>query len=155
MVPVHDGIVNAELEPLLTALVGQRPEQVFVDGGGFDGVVVGGLGVEEAETVVMLGGDDDVLDTRRLGVADPLGRIVFDRVELPGEFLVVGHGDVGVVHDPFADAGNSLPFQWPAGTAYSPQWMNMPKRASRHHCRRASRWAGVSGGGVNSAAAAG
>src|SRR3954465_6568774 len=32
----------------------------------------------------------------------------------------------------------SAPFQTPAGIAYTPQWMNIPKRASRHHFIRRS-----------------
>src|SRR2546421_7873340 len=41
----------------------------------------------------------------------------------------------------------SFPFHSPAGIAYSPQWMNMPKRASRHHFIRASRCSGDSASG--------
>ena len=47
-----------------------------------------------------------------------------------------------MIHSPML--GICLPSQVPAGMEYRPQWMNMPKRASRHHSMRASRWAGVS-----------
>ena len=47
--------------------------------------------------------------------------------------------------------GQSLPSHTPAGVEYSPKWMNIPKRAERHHAMRASRSARVSlsaGGGA-------
>ena len=35
-----------------------------------------------------------------------------------------------MIHSPMP--GTSSPSQTPAGMAYRPQWMNIPKRASRH-----------------------
>ena len=47
-----------------------------------------------------------------------------------------------MIHSPIPPIG--LPFHSPAGIAYSPQWMNIPNRPSRHQAIRASRWAFVS-----------
>ena len=128
------------MEALLAALVGQRFQKVLAVRRGIDDVVGGGLGVEQAETVVVLRRDDDVLHAGGLGDAHPLGRVVLHGVELLGQGLVFGDGDVGGVHDPFAAAGwDGLALPLAGGMAYSPQWMNMPKRASRHQAMRASR----------------
>src|ERR1051325_10533784 len=42
-----------------------------------------------------------------------------------------------MIHSPMP--GTCFPCQVPAGTEYTPQWITMPKRASRHHFMRASR----------------
>ncbi len=106
--PVHDRVVDAELQALLAAFVGQRLQQALAVRRSVHHVVVGRLGVEQAEAVVVLGGDDDVLDSGFLGKANPFGRIVLDGIELLGQLLVLGHRDVRAVHDPLADAADGL-----------------------------------------------
>ncbi len=60
-VPVDEGEVDTELQPLRAALAGQRLERVLAVGGAVHDVVVRGAGVEHREAVVVLGRDDDVL----------------------------------------------------------------------------------------------
>src|SRR4051812_36453234 len=57
-----------------------------------------------------------------------------------------------MIHSPISL--DRLPLYSPAGTAYRPQWMNMPKRASRHHAMRESDAAPPAAGACVRAAAA-
>ena len=101
-------VVEAELDALLAALFGEFFEGVALEGSGGDDVEGIDLGVEHGEAVVVLGGDDDVLHAGGLGEGDDVVGAEAGGVELRGEGLVVGDGDGGAVHDPFADAGNLL-----------------------------------------------
>src|SRR5262245_21467004 len=51
-------------------------------------------------------------------------------------YSLTGTRDRNLTHEP--RPGDRLPFHCPAGTAYSPQWMNMPYFTSRNHSRRCS-----------------
>ena len=52
---------------------------------------------------MMLGREDDVLDSRPGGFADPVVRIEFNGIEFPGEFciLFIRHAEIGL--KPFTD----------------------------------------------------
>ena len=64
VVPVHDRIVDAELEALFAAFLGQRLEQVTCRTAWRRQRRIRYGGVEQAESVVVLGGDHDVLARR-------------------------------------------------------------------------------------------
>jgi hypothetical protein len=72
VMPVELRVVEEELDPLLVALVGQHLEDVLLVGRAVHDVVVGDLGVEHREAVVVLAGDRDVLHARRLHEGHPL-----------------------------------------------------------------------------------
>ena len=120
VMPVHDRMVDAELQPLLAAFRGKRFQQVLLVRRSVDDVPIGCLGVEQAEPVVVLRRDDDVLHPGIFGDADPLGRVVLDRVELLGKLFVLGDRNVGPVHDPFPDARNLLALPRPRRNGVKP-----------------------------------
>ena len=77
-------VVEAELDALLAALVGEFLERVALEGRGGDDVEGVGLGVEHGEAVVVLGGDDDVLHAGGFGQRDDVVRAEAGGVELLG-----------------------------------------------------------------------
>ena len=109
-------VVEAELDALLAALLGQLAQRIAMEGRGGDDVEGVCFGIEHGEAVVMLGGDDDVLHAGGFGQGDDVVRAEAGGVELACEGLVVGDRDGGVVHDPLAERGICLPSQVPAGT---------------------------------------
>ena len=116
MVPVEDRMVPAHLEPLFAACVGQLLHDVPLEGRAHD-VPVGQFGIEQAEALVVLRGDHDVLHARGFGDAGPLAGVELHRVELLLERLILCRGDLAAELDPLAGAGTLLPFHSPAGTA--------------------------------------
>src|SRR5262245_9011984 len=64
-------------------------------------------------------------------------------------YSLTGTVDRNITHSP--RPSERLPFHWPAGIAYKPQWMNRPYFASRNHSRRFSR-AGSAGRGLGDCA---
>ena len=70
--------------------------------------VVGDLRVPQAEAVMVLGGDDDVLLAGLGGEAHPRFGVEVDGLELSGEGRVLGDGDALAVHNPLADAWHEL-----------------------------------------------
>ena len=106
MVPVLDlGVVNAEVDALFAGGVGEFLDDIALERSGVHDVEgVGGL--EHREAVVVLGGDDDVFHAGILGDFDEVIGIELGGVELVGVLVVLGDGNPGVVHDPFADAGD-------------------------------------------------
>ena len=80
MVPIHNRMVEAHLDPRFRAGVGQLLERVALERRAL-GAPVGQLGAEHAEPVVVLAGDDDVLHARIFGDAHPLPGIEVHRVE--------------------------------------------------------------------------
>ena len=60
-------VVEAELHPLLLALLGQFADRIAMKGRGGDDIEGIRLGVEHREAVMMLGCDDDVFHPGRLG----------------------------------------------------------------------------------------
>ena len=59
---------------------------------------------------MVLGGDHDVLGSCAFGDRHPLVSVELDRVELPGQRLVFGDGNLSAVHDPFAESGDGFAF---------------------------------------------
>ena len=64
---------------------------------------------------MVFGGDDDVLHAGGLGQGYNVVRAESGGVETGGEGFVFGDGDGGVIHDPFADAGDLLAVPRPGG----------------------------------------
>ena len=108
MVPVQRRVVEEQLDALLLALLGQHRQDVLLVRRAVDDVVVGHLRVEHGEAVVVLRGDRDVLDAGPLDHRDPLGGVELRRVEPRRELLVLGDGDLLVVHHPFALAQDAV-----------------------------------------------
>jgi hypothetical protein len=108
MVPVHDGVIEADLDALSVAGIGQLLQDIALEGRGGN-VEIRVLGIEQAEAVVMLGGDDDVFHTGAFCHPHPLVGIEPDRVELAHELVVLGKGDLGGCADPFGVIGPPLP----------------------------------------------
>ncbi len=109
MVPVHDGMVEAEGNSGILACVGQFLHRIPLERSGLHDRVVAHFRVEHAESVVVLARDDDVFHAGVPGYGHPLLRVELYRVELSRQLLIIRHRDVGVVHDPLADPGGFLP----------------------------------------------
>jgi hypothetical protein len=78
------------------------------------------LRIEDREAVVVLARDHDVLHPRVLGDAHPLPGVELDGVELAYELLVLGGGDLQVLHDPLADLLVALSLVLPGGDRVEP-----------------------------------
>ena len=100
--PVELRVIEEELDALLAAFVGQRLQHVLVVRRALDDVVVAHLGIPHREAVVMLAGDRDVLHARGLHHATHSAALNFVGLKWGGKFLVLGNGDLLVVHHPLA-----------------------------------------------------
>ena len=91
------------------------------------------------KAVMVLGRNDDVLHAGSFGQRHPSVSIEIGGLNCMRQvwYWATGILALCMIHSPML--GTCWPCQVPAGTAYSPQWMNMPKRASRHHFIRALR----------------
>ena len=107
MVPVHDRVIEAQLDPRSVARVGQLLERVALERRGFD-APVGLVRAEHAEAIMVLGRDDDVFHPGRFGEADPL-LVELHGVELAGELLVLGNRHLGFLEKPLAVVGLAVP----------------------------------------------
>jgi hypothetical protein len=94
-------VVPAHADAVPIAGLGQLGHDVALEGGGHD-VVVGVLRVEEAEAVVMLARDHDVLHARVTGGPGPLVGVEANRVEPLQELIVGVDRDLRRVPDPLA-----------------------------------------------------
>ena len=107
VVPVDEGVVEADLEALGAEGLDQGAEQV-APGGGVGGLVVGEGGVPEAEALVVLGGDDEVLHAGVAGLLGPDARVVEVGVEVVEVLLVVFVADVLLVAHPLVAGGERV-----------------------------------------------
>ena len=113
LVPVlRLGVIEAELHVVSGAGRRQFLQRVAMERRPIDHVVLAHRRVVHGKAVVVLGRDDDVLYAGIFGELHPGLGIELDRIELGGEALVVLYRNPGIVHDPFAEAGNhpALPF---------------------------------------------
>lgn len=88
--PVRDAVVDAEGEAAAVTGRGHLVDDVAMEGRVHD-VIVGLLGVPEAETVHVFGDHDDVAHAGRLRDADPLVGIKLHRIEPPVELIIFRH----------------------------------------------------------------
>ena len=102
IVPVLDRVIDAELYALAGTLRGQFFQRIAAKRGGLDDVVGAQFRVVHREAFMMLGRDHQVLHARRFSDRDPGPRVEFHGIELGGEFLILGAGDVFVELNPFA-----------------------------------------------------
>ena len=106
--PVHDGMVEAELDAGLAARIGQLFERIALERGGLD-APIGLVRAEHAKAVVVLGGDDDIFHPGVLGEAHPLFGVEPHGVELARELLVLGYRHLGFFEKPLAVIGLAVP----------------------------------------------
>ena len=102
------GVVEAQLDSLLAAFLGQLLKRVALERRRIDDVERVRLRIEHREAVVMLRGDHDVFHARRLGQRNNIVGAEARWVELRCQCLVIRYRDRGIVHDPLADARNLL-----------------------------------------------
>ena len=104
LVPVNVlRVVEAEAHAVLLTGGRHLGDDIAPEGSGIHHVIGIDLGVIECEALVVLRGDNDILDARILGKLYPLLRIKEDRVKGIDELLVLGLRDLQAVHDPFAE----------------------------------------------------
>ena len=101
VVPVGLGVVEDDAHVGAMARLDEFSDEVAAEARVGD-LVVGESRVEEAEAVMVLGGDCDIAASALLCCFDPPVGIEAFGVEAAGEFLILLAGDVLVVHDPFA-----------------------------------------------------
>jgi len=101
MMPVHQRIIKPDFQPELPARLHIFPHEIPA-GLGVGGTVVGQLAVEEAEAVVVLGGENGVFHARLFGDPGPAFRLEIGRVELVEVLLIVLVADLLDAFDPLA-----------------------------------------------------
>ena len=107
VVPVQQGIVEADLQAFGAERVHEFPEQV-APAGGVGALVVGELGVPHAEAFVVLGGEDDVFHAGLPGHPGPFLRVEEVGVEMVEVLLVVLVGQAFLVLDPFVPGRHGI-----------------------------------------------
>ena len=99
VVPVDQRMVETDLQSLVAEGLDHWPQQVAA-GGRVGRLVVGVAAVPQAEALVVLGGDAEILHARLPRLPGPLARIVQVRVEPLEVLLVVGGGNLFLLLDP-------------------------------------------------------
>ncbi len=99
VMPVNEGVIEADVEALGAEGVHHLAEGVFAVGGVGD-LVVGVLGVPQAEALVVLGGEDHVAHAGLAGGLRPFAGLEEVGVEEVEVDLVVFVGDLLIVADP-------------------------------------------------------
>ena len=108
MVPIHDGVVETHPDVVLLARFGQRTQQILLVGRRLN-VVLGDLAGPEAEAVMMLRGDHDVLHAGTFCHLHPGIGIELHRVELIDELVIGLNRDLCGPLDPFGVVRVALP----------------------------------------------
>ena len=101
-VPIKVGIVEVQLDAVSLAGIGQFLQDIALEGGGIDDVIVAGLALEHREAVVVTRGDGDVTSTGILDGAYPLVGIKARWIETCGQLGILVTVDALVEHDPLA-----------------------------------------------------
>ena len=107
MVPVEERVVEADAQALGAEGVDDLAQQVALRGR-VRRLVVGELAVPEAEALVVLRGDDEILHAGALGGAGPFLRVEQVRVEVLEVLAVVLGRDLFVVLDPLVAGGHRV-----------------------------------------------
>jgi len=108
VMPVHDGVVDAELHALLPAFGGELRQRIAPERSGLRDAPVGEGGIPDAEPVVVLAGDDDVAHSGVLRRLHPLRGIEMHRVEAGGKSLVLFDGHLFIREIPLRRAVASV-----------------------------------------------
>ena len=106
--PVHDRVVDAELQTFRLARIGQRLYQIFAAGGERDIPIIVHFRRPQAEAIVMFRGDANVFDPGGFHQAHPVARIILRWIPRLHERAVLGAGNFQVVLNPLRAAGDGL-----------------------------------------------
>jgi len=106
VVPVQQGVIEPHLDPLRPEGVEIFPHQIPAAGG--HRRVIGQFRVEQAEAVVVLGGEHGILHSGPFGGFGPFFRVVFRRVKGVEVGLVLFVGHPLVLLDPFPPGGDGV-----------------------------------------------
>jgi len=134
VMPVDHGMIEADFESFGAEGFDQGLDQVAASRG-VGGLVVSELGVPEAEALVVLGGDDDVLHAGLSGELRPFAGIIQVWVKVAQVLVILFIEDGFTVLHPFVPRREGRT---------GPQWMNMPKRSCTNQLM--SPWTGAGGG---------
>ena len=94
MVPVPGGVVKTKAEVCFMAGLGEFADDIAAVGRlGAGYFIIGQLGIEHAETIVVLGGKDQVFHPCVAGNLNPFIGVEFYRVELLIEIIINFDGD--------------------------------------------------------------
>ena len=107
-IPVQMRVVEMEGDALAMTLVGEFLENVTLEGSAVYNIIIAVLGLEHRETLVMTSGEADVLGTRRLDSADPLGSVKLSGVETFSELRILMIVQVLVGHSPLASGKHTV-----------------------------------------------
>ena len=107
VVPVDQGVIQAHAEALGAHRVHKLPHKIAPTGG-VRALIIRQLGIKQAEAVVMLGRQDDILHSGPLCAAGPVSGIVGLCRKFLHITLVLFGGDSGVAHIPFAASGDGI-----------------------------------------------
>ena len=107
MVPIDDGIIEADLEPFGAEGVDVFAHEVAMRGR-VGRLVIGQLGIEQAEAVVVLGGEHGVFHAGLFGELRPLFRVVIHGIKFVEIGLIGFHGDTLLAAHPFAARRNGV-----------------------------------------------
>ncbi len=98
MVPIDEGIIQAHLQPLGSECIQELPDQIPA-AGSVGGLKIGILTIEQAEPVMVLGGEHGVAHARLSRSAGPSARIEIHGIEfLPQGFVGFGGHLFGAAH---------------------------------------------------------
>ncbi|MBA7649354.1 hypothetical protein ES703_57151 [subsurface metagenome] len=103
-------MVPADLDALFSAFIRQLLHDILFEWGSIHHIILRKLGIEQAEAIMVLTGDDDILHARFLCHPDPLCGIELHRIELWSEFLILFHRNLSCCQYPFRMPGLPLPF---------------------------------------------
>ena len=108
IVPIQLRVIKEQLHALPMAFVRQHLEHVLVIRRAVYDVPIALLGAPHREPVVMLAGDGDIFHPGVFRHRNPFGRVELGGIELRRQFFIIRHGDLFVVHHPFAAAENAV-----------------------------------------------
>src|SRR6267154_5613347 len=107
MMPIHQRIVKAETQAFRASSFDVFMNEIAA-GALLCRAVVGELGVEVAETLVMLGSQHHIFLAGLFGKLGPGASGIWFGLESLGELLVIGDGNAFVLHDPFVTAEHAV-----------------------------------------------
>ena len=107
-------VIQPKLNVVFACSFGQRLEKIFAIRRRVHNIPITDCSIEKSETIMVLGGDDDVLHTSILSHEHPSFRIVIYWVELLRVLLIFRYRDLSIMHDPFANILYLLAFVSPS-----------------------------------------